>query len=88
VLLPHVRQAIGGQAMKRHINEFLKTEFANSGRAAGTGISYDKYDEESGYKPQPRARGPIKFPSDSLTPEEREALNGPVITYQRQKKQF
>lgn len=69
--------------MKRHINEFLKTGFANSGRAAGAGIIYDKYDEESGYRPQPRARGQIKFPSDGLTPEEREALNGPVVTRQK-----
>lgn len=69
--------------MKRHINEFLKTEFANSGRAAGAGVLYDRYDEESGYRPHPKARGQIRFPSDSLTPEEREALNGPVITRQK-----
>ena len=32
---------------KRHINEFLKTGFANSGRAAGAGVSSDNYSEES-----------------------------------------
>jgi len=66
---------------KRHINERLKTEFVNNGRAAGIGITYDKYDEESGYKPHPRNRGPMRLPYDSLTREERKALNGPVITY-------
>ena len=66
---------------KRHINEFLKTDFANSGRAAGIGISEDHYDEESGYRPQPRGCGPVRLPSDNLTTKEREALNGPVITY-------
>ena len=68
---------------RSHINERLHTRFANTGRAAGMGISYDRYDEESGYRPQPRARGQIKFPSDGLTPEEREALNGPVVTRQK-----
>ena len=68
---------------RSHINERLHTSFANTGRAAGMGISYDRYDEESGYRPQPRARGQIKFPSDGLTPEEREALNGPVVTRQK-----
>ena len=68
---------------KRHINEFLHTDFANSGRAAGAGILYDRYDEESGYRPGPKARGPIRFPSDSLTAEERLALNGEVRIIQK-----
>jgi hypothetical protein len=32
---------------KRHINEFMKSNFANCGRAAGMGVVYDRYDEES-----------------------------------------
>ncbi len=67
--------------MKRHINEFLKTGLANSGRAAGAGVLYDRYDEESGYRPHPRARGQIRLPSDYLTQEQLEALNGEVIVY-------
>ena len=66
---------------KTNINERLKTGFANTGRAAGAGTIYDRYDEESGYRPQPIQHGRIKFPSDSLTAEEREALNGPVRVY-------
>ena len=61
-----------------HINERLHTEFANSGRAAGMGISYDRYDEESGYRPQPKELGAIRFPSDYYTAEEWEKLNGEV----------
>ncbi|HPE08112.1 MAG TPA: hypothetical protein PLT28_00055 [Saprospiraceae bacterium] len=66
---------------KRYINEMLHTEFADNGRIAGMGITYDHYDEESGYKPSPKYRGQIRFPSDELTPEQRLALNGPVLTY-------
>ena len=33
---------------KRHINEFKKTVFANSGRAAGYGIMEDNYGDEDG----------------------------------------
>ena len=32
---------------KRHINEFLKTGLANSGRSAGTGMLSDNYGDES-----------------------------------------
>ena len=63
---------------RNHINERLHTEFANSGRAAGMGISYDRYDEESGYRPRPAERGAVIFPSDHLTAEERAALSGEV----------
>jgi hypothetical protein len=59
-----------------HINEHLHTTLANSGRAAGAGISYDKYDDESGYRPGPRDTGRIRFPSDGQKADE---LNGPVI---------
>lgn len=33
---------------KRHINEFMKTSFVNSGRVAGHGMVEDDYSEESG----------------------------------------
>lgn len=32
---------------KRHINEFIKTGYANSGRVAGMGINEDNYGDES-----------------------------------------
>lgn len=67
---------------KRHINEFLKTDFANSGRAAGIGISEDRYDEESGYRPRPAERGALRFPSDGINPE---TLNGEVRIYKEDK---
>ena len=59
-----------------HINERLHTTLANSGRAAGTGISYDKYDDESGYRPGPYDRGRVSLPHDGKKTDE---LNGPVI---------
>ena len=70
---------------RSHINERLHTSFANTGRAAGMGISYDRYDEESGYRPQPIKRGRVRLPSDYLTQEELEALNGEVIVYKGKK---
>jgi hypothetical protein len=70
---------------RRHINEFMKTRLANSGRAAGTGILEDRYDEESypsvntdpRYCPNPKLGIP-------LTEEEKKFRDegGPVITYQ------
>lgn len=33
---------------RRHISEFYKTALANSGRAAGSGMAEDRYDDESG----------------------------------------
>lgn len=69
---------------KRHINEMLHTEFVNSGRAAGIGITYDRYDEDSGYMPQPKFCGTVRFPSDKLKPEEISALSGPVIIYKKE----
>lgn len=68
-----------------HINEKLHTSFANTGRAAGVGISFDRYDDESGYRPTPRARGAVRLPSDDLTPAEREALNSPVRVYKEER---
>ena len=67
---------------RRHINEFMKTRFANSGRAAGIGILYDDYSEESygGYRNSGNIR--VRTISEFLSVEERKALNGPVKTYQ------
>lgn len=70
--------------MRGHVNERLHTELANSGRVAGAGVLYDRYDEESGYRPQPAERGAVRFPSDSLTQEELMALNGEVRTYKEE----
>ncbi len=66
---------------RRHINEFMKTRLANSGRAAGMGILYDDYSEESygGYRNY--NVGQVRTTSDFLTPEERAKLNGPVKKY-------
>ncbi|MGI6155713.1 MAG: hypothetical protein ACOYEB_07180 [Enterococcus lemanii] len=72
---------------KTHINERLHTELANTGRAAGSGILYDRYDEESGYHPGPIDRGVVRFPSDYLTPEQKVALNGPVRVYKAEKEE-
>jgi len=66
---------------KRHINEFLKTQLANSGRAAGFGITYDDYSENSygGYRNI--SAGQVKTLYDFMTTEERVKLNGPVKIY-------
>ncbi len=71
---------------KRHINEFMKTRFANYGRAAGMGILEDHYDEESGL---PHYGGSVRVitPSDFMTPEERAKLSGPVKTYRIPRKE-
>jgi len=73
-----------GRTDKSHINQYLKTGLANSGRAAGMGILYDRYDDESG-GPKYGGSVQVKFPSDGLTQEELQALNGKVITYKTSK---
>lgn len=70
---------------KSHINEKLKTSFVNSGRAAGAGVLYDRYDEESGYSPQPKYTGSVRLLSDYLSPQEKEALHGEVKIIKRGK---
>lgn len=49
----------------------------NSGRIAGDGVNYDRYDDESGYRPGPlkAAYGKVRMPLDGEDPEK---LNGPV----------
>ena len=61
-----------------HINERLHTGLAQSGRAAGMGISYDRYDDESGnpdYDPHDTG---VRLPHDGLTEAELAALSGAV----------
>ena len=63
---------------KSHINERLHTGLAQSGRAAGMGISYDRYDDESGnpdYNPHDTR---VRLPHDGLTEDKLAALSGPV----------
>lgn len=49
----------------------------NSGRIAGPGIAYDRYDDLSGYRPGPSrgAYGKVRMPLDHEDPEK---LNGQV----------
>jgi len=65
---------------KTHINERMKTGLANTGRAAGVGVLYDHYDEDS-YGPKYNETVRVRLPSDSLTPDEIKALSGDVKTY-------
>ena len=63
---------------KSHINERLHTGLAQSGRAAGIGISYDRYDDESGnpdYDPHDTCG---RLPHDGLTEDKLAALSGAV----------
>jgi hypothetical protein len=66
---------------RNHINECLHTEFANSGRAAGMGILYDRYDEESGNPDYDPHDSRVRLPSDGLTDKEIAALSGEVKVY-------
>ena len=56
-----------------HVNEQLHTTLANTGRVSGMGISYDRYDEESGC-PRYDSHKPVMLPSDYLTEDELKAL--------------
>ena len=61
-----------------HINERLHTGMAQSGRAAGMGMSYDRYDDESGnpdYDPHDTC---VRLPHDGLTEDKLAALSGAV----------
>lgn len=64
--------------MKSKRNHAIRTSLANSGRAAGMGILYDDYSEDSGKSTHYESTWPI-FQSDLLSEEEKEALNSPVI---------
>lgn len=67
---------------KRDLNRYRRTSLANSGRAAGMGIAYDRYDDEA----LGRATNPRYSPVPKLemyTEEEREEMTKPgeVVTY-------
>lgn len=62
-------------------NQQLRTNFTNSGRIAGMGILYDNYSEESGMPNYDPGKIRVSLPSDFLSKEEKEALNGEVKTY-------
>ena len=58
----------------------LRTTFANSGRFAGSGILYDRYDDESGCENYNRSGRPIPIAErEEKAKEEHE--NAPVKTY-------
>ena len=65
---------------RRHVNEFLRTTFANSGRIAGTGILYDDYSETSfppgRYEPSPNPVGITK-----IEEQKKAERDTPVTTY-------
>lgn len=63
---------------KRHINECMRTSLANSGRAAGMGILYDRYDEESGKPIHGSKNAYPVYTTDWLSEKERAQLSGPV----------
>ena len=66
---------------RRHVNEFLRTTFANSGRIAGTGILYDDYSEESG-GPIYGGKGVVIVRYPERNEEEKDKIqNTPVKTY-------
>ncbi len=66
---------------RRHANEFLRTNFVNSGRIAGMGILYDDYSEESG-GPIYGGKGVVivRYPERNED-EKDKLLNTPVKTY-------
>ena len=61
-----------------HINERLHTGLAQSGRAAGMGISYDRYDDESGNPDYDPHDTRVRLPHDGLTDDKLAALSGDV----------
>ena len=66
--------------MKTKRNHTMRTGLANSGRAAGMGILYDDYSEDSG-KPIHGSRSAYPaYTTDWLEDKEKERLSGPVIT--------
>ena len=63
---------------KSHINERLHTGLAQSGRAAGMGISYDRYDDESGNPDYDPHDTRVRLPHDGLTEDKLAELSGVV----------
>jgi hypothetical protein len=71
-----------------HVNDRMRTSFANSGRIAGDGILYDDYSEESwgGGKSCDNLIGAeVRLPHDGLSENELALLSGPVRTYKMPK---
>lgn len=68
---------------KRHANEFLRT---NTGRLAGSGMLYDRYDEEARLSKNTRQANPVytKEYSDYI----KELKNQPVKTYKLTKEEM
>lgn len=71
---------------RAHINERMKTGLVNTGRAAGIGVLYDHYDEESGCPAYNEKTVRVRLPSDGLTPDEIRLLSGDVIVYKMEDK--
>ena len=70
--------------MRRHPNEFLRT---SSGRLAGSGILYDRYDDETTLKTHPIQANPVHSKEyvefkESLKEEQ------PVTTYKLNKEEL
>ena len=58
----------------------LKTKFANSGRIAGSGILYDRYDDEAVLERQTQYSRPVPI-AEREERAKREHEEYPVITY-------
>lgn len=66
--------------MRKHCGEYLKTGFANSGRIAGSGMLYDRYDDECGGGGTIRQGTPVGITEvEEKAKKEREG--SPVVTY-------
>ena len=66
--------------MRKHCNEYMKSGLANSGRIAGSGISYDRYDDESGCESRNVHTRPIKI-AEREEKAKKEREGSPVKTY-------
>lgn len=68
---------------KRHANEFLRT---STGRLAGSGVLYDKYDDEARLSKNTRETNPISTKEHSEYIKELQ--NQPVTTYKLTKEEM
>ena len=66
--------------MRKHVNEYMKTGLANSGRIAGSGILYDKYNDDSTLDDHIRTGLPIKI-AEREKAAKKEHDEYPVKTY-------
>jgi len=67
---------------KRHINEFLRTGFRNSGRVAGHGMVEDDYSEES------NGDDMIRYSRGTSFNHKMDIKNGPVTKYKLSEKEL